>query len=187
MKQFFDFIFEKPKTMVSFEALIEQFNQQGEKTGWTYIVVSTDIAQQLNPGVRLGYRVKGKLDSYELKGNNILPMGNGNFILPLNATMRKALRKHVGEWIQAKLEVDHTEVPISADLLDCLEDAPEAKAFFLSLNKSHRNYFSKWIEDAKTESTKAKRIQQTIIGCEMHMDYGEMIRYFREQEKKLKG
>lgn len=187
MKVFFAFIFEKPKTMVSFEALIKQFNRQGEKTGWTYIEISTDIAQELNPGVRLGYRVKGKLDAYEIKGSSILPMGDGNFILPLNATMRKALLKHVGEWILAKIEVDHSEVPISADLLDCLEDAPEAKAFFLSLSKSHRNYFSKWIEGAKTENTKAKRIQQTIMGCEMHMEYGEMIRYFREQEKKLRS
>ena len=187
MKQFFISIFEKPKTMVSFEALIQQFNQQGEKTGWTYVEIPAEVAQQINPGVRLGYRIKGKLDNYLLNGSSLLPMGGGIFILLLNAVVRKAIKKRLGETVFVQMEVDNSEVKMSTDLLACLEDAPEAYAYFQTLTKSHKNYFSNWVEDAKTDETKAKRIQQAVTGCEMHMDYGEMIRYFRDLNKKLLG
>jgi len=38
--------------MISFSTTILQFAQQGEKTGWTYIVVPTAIAAKLNPGIK---------------------------------------------------------------------------------------------------------------------------------------
>jgi hypothetical protein len=33
--------------MIQFNCLIEKFGEQGEKTGWTYIVIPAAIAQQL--------------------------------------------------------------------------------------------------------------------------------------------
>jgi len=173
--------------MVSFEAVIQQFNRQGEKTGWTYIEIPADVAQQINPGVRVGYRIKGKLDSHLLNGSSLLPMGGGTFILPINAAIRKSIKKRLGEMVLVQMEVDHSEVKLSTDLLACLEDAPDAYAYFQTLSKSHKNYFSKWVEDAKTDATKAKRIEQAVAGCEMRMEYGEMIRYFRDINKKLLG
>jgi Domain of unknown function (DUF1905) len=47
--------------VLSFTTAISQFAQQGEKTGWTYIVVPAAIAGKLNPGVKKSYRVKGRL------------------------------------------------------------------------------------------------------------------------------
>jgi hypothetical protein len=35
--------------MVQFTTTIKQFDQQGEKTGWTYIEVPSDIAEKLIP------------------------------------------------------------------------------------------------------------------------------------------
>ena len=67
--------------MVEFKAVLEKFREMGEKTGWTFIYISLDIAQKLNPGVRKAYRVKGKLDDFKIKDVSLLPMGNGDFIL----------------------------------------------------------------------------------------------------------
>jgi hypothetical protein len=47
--------------MVQFTAIIKRFGQQGEKTGWTYIEVPAAMAEQLVPGNRKSFRVKGKL------------------------------------------------------------------------------------------------------------------------------
>jgi len=69
-----------------------------------------------------------------------------------------------------------------ADLLACLEDEPEAMAFFQSLAASHRKYFSKWIDDAKTDATRTKRLVQAVEGLKRKMDYGTMIRWGREQK-----
>ena len=79
--------------MIEFTTTIKQFDKQGEKTGWTYIDIPSDIAEKLMPGNRKGFRVKGKLDSFPFKGVALLPMGGGNFILTLNADIRKGIRK----------------------------------------------------------------------------------------------
>ena len=44
--------------MVEFTTTIKQFGQKGEKTGWTYIEIPTDIVDQLLPGTKKGFRVK---------------------------------------------------------------------------------------------------------------------------------
>jgi hypothetical protein len=41
---------QSPLCMVQFTTVIQQFAEQGEKTGWSYITVPHDIAEQLKPG-----------------------------------------------------------------------------------------------------------------------------------------
>ena len=74
--------------MVQFTATIHKFEKQGEKSGWTYIEIPADIAQQLKPGNKKSFRVKGKLDQFKIAGVSLLPMGGGSFIMAINATMR---------------------------------------------------------------------------------------------------
>ena len=162
--------------MVEFNTIILQFAQAGEKTGWTYIEIPEDVAQELKPGHKQTFRVKGKLDNYAIEKIALLPMGDGNFIMPLNLKMRKGIQKNKGAMLAVSLEYDERELPLSADLMQCLEDEPEAFSFFNSLAKSQQRYFSKWVEDAKTESTKANRIAQSINGLLLHQDYGTMLR-----------
>ena len=64
--------------------------------------------------------------------------------------------------------------------MECFDYEPEALEFFNTLAKSHRDYFIKWIEGAKTEPTKIKRIAQTITALSKGCNFGEMIRMFRE-------
>ncbi len=77
--------------MIEFKVVIEKFSKQGEKTGWTYIEVSAEIAQKLKPGNKKTFRVKGYLDDFYFEGIALLPMGGGNFIMPLNASHRKKI------------------------------------------------------------------------------------------------
>ncbi|MCP1383550.1 YdeI/OmpD-associated family protein [Runella salmonicolor] len=169
--------------MVSFKALLLKFDKKGEKTGWTYFEIPPYIANELNPGVRTSYRVKGKLDGYSIKLVALLPMGEGGFIIPVNADMRRGIRKKEGASIEVELEIDTDPLPQSNDLLACLEDEPKALAYFNSLPTSHQNYYSKWIESAKTIETKTKRISMMIKGMMMGLNYGETLRYFRDLEK----
>lgn len=167
--------------MIKFIAQLEKFGKKGEKTGWTYIEIPAEIADKLNKGVKKSFRVKGKLDDFKVKGVSLLPMGDGDFILPVNAQMRKGIKKTKGEKIQVQLMADFDEIKISSDLSECLRDEKRALAFFNSLTKSHQNYFTKWIESAKTDATKAKRIAQSINGLKMKMGYPEIIRYYKSQ------
>jgi hypothetical protein len=172
--------------MVAFSAIIKQFAEQGEKTGWTYIEIPADIAVKIKPGNKKTFRVKGKLDSYQVKAVALMPMGGGDFIMALNAGMRKALKKRKGATIQVQLQEDKEKLQPPAELLDCLADEPKAKAYFNSLTYGHKNYFSKWIESAKTEPTKTKRIAQAIDALSRQMDFGYMLRGLKENRQKLK-
>lgn len=59
--------------MVQFTAVIQQFAEQGEKTGWSYVTIPADIAQKLKPGNKKSFRVKGKLDAHPIAQQALLP------------------------------------------------------------------------------------------------------------------
>ena len=162
--------------MIKFTATIHKFEKQGEKTGWTYIEIPADIAQRLKSGNKKSFRVKGKLDSFKIDGIALLPMGGGSFIMALNATMRKRIGKKHGAMLEVQLAEDKKGFVFNKDFLDCLNDEPKAAAFFNSITGSHQRYFSKWIDDAKTEPTRIKRITMAVNTLAKKLGYPEMIR-----------
>lgn len=168
--------------MVQFNAVIKKFDKQGEKTGWSYIEISEEIATKIKPGNKKSFRVKGKLDNYKIEKTSTLPMGNGNFIIPVNATIRKALGKRKGAIIKVSLEADDRPLIINTAFMECLADEPAGLEFFNSLPGSHRNYFSKWIESAKTEETKANRIARAVTALSRKLGYPEMLRMAKEEK-----
>jgi len=162
--------------MVQFTATIKKFGEKGEKTGWTYFEVPPDLVQVLKPGNRKEFKVKGKLDTYPVKRISLLPMGGGLFIFVLNATLRKAIGKKQGAMVKVQLTEDKSEFVFNQDFLDCLADEPVARDFFSGLTGSHQRYFSKWIDDAKTEPTKVKRITMAVNALAKKWGYPEMLR-----------
>lgn len=168
--------------MIHFETTIKQFGEKGEKTGWTYIEVPAELAQQLKAGVKKSFRVKGRLDNYTFRQLALLPMGDGNFILTLKADIRKKIGKQKGARIQVQMEADETEKKLPKTLLACLADEPEALAFFTTLPKSHQHYFGDWIISAKTEMTQTKRLTQAINALANGMSFSEMLRAARKDK-----
>jgi len=138
--------------MVQYTATIRRFEKQGEKTGWTYIEIPADIAQQIKPGNKKSFRVKGQLDNYKIAGIALLPMGGGSFIMALNGVMRKGIGKRQGAMLKVQLAEDKKGYQLNADFVECLRDEPNALAAFEAMPKSFQNYYSKWIESAKTET-----------------------------------
>ncbi len=161
-----------------------KFGEKGEKTGWIYIVLPHDLAEELLPGNKKAFRVKGKLDSLAIKQVAVMPMGDGTFILPVNADMRKALAKNKGAMLEAQLSVDDSPVLPSGDVMECLELEPKALEFFRSLTPSHQNYFSKWVESAKTPETKARRISNMINALLKKQGYPEMSRALKAEKNR---
>ncbi|MBS1746626.1 MAG: DUF1905 domain-containing protein [Bacteroidetes bacterium] len=167
--------------MVRFSSIIFQFAEKGEKTGWSYIVIPGDIAEKIKPGNKKSFRVKGKLDNYAIKFVAVIPMGDGSFIIPFNAAMRKGTEKRKGAIIQVELQEDKNQYELDKDFIACLQDEPTAFKFFNTLPGSHKNYFSHWIDSAKTDFTKTKRIAQAVSALVRKMGYTEMM---REQKAK---
>lgn len=148
----------------------------GEKTRWMYIEIPANVTEKINPGCKKSYRVKGKLDNYFIEKVALMPMGQGNFIMPFNAKMRIGTGKSEGAMLKVSLELDERTIPINAELLECLADEPEALKYFNGLPKSMQGYFSKWIDTAKTDTTKTKRIAESVEALRLHKDFGAMLR-----------
>jgi len=171
--------------MVQFTTTLLQFAEQGEKTGWTYLKVPAEIAAQLKPGNKQSFRVKGWLDDYAIHQIALIPMGEGAFIMAVNATMRKGIKKRKGDTVTVNIAVDTNEIKPVAELMECLEDEPAALAFYKTLAKSHQLYFTKWINSAKTEPTKTKRIAQAVNALAKQFDYGQMMRSIKQDRDDL--
>lgn len=167
--------------MVKYTTTIEKFDKKGEKTGWTFVTIPQRMAQKLKPDCRVSFRIRGKLDHFPIRQVAIIPMGDGNFILPFNATLRKGTGKKLGDKITLEIEHDDQKFILSPDLMKCVKDEPPLLKFFQSLTGSHQRYFSKWIESAKTKETKAKRIAMAMIAFSKKQGYPEMIRENKSQ------
>jgi uncharacterized protein YdeI (YjbR/CyaY-like superfamily) len=106
----------------------------------------------------------------------LFPRGDGDFIMALKKELLKKLGKVRNDKLIVQLEEDTSEMPISADLFECLQDDNDALKTFNKLSPGHQRYYSNWIESAKTIETKTKRIAQALNGLAKGFHYGEMIR-----------
>ncbi|MBK1441462.1 DUF1905 domain-containing protein [Parapedobacter sp. ISTM3] len=164
---------------VEFQAAIHRSETHGAAmVGWAYVDVPYHIANQLKPDYRQAYRVRGEIDGHPFSGLSLMPKGEGDYFLAINAGMRKALRKGVGDVLVLRLEEDKDFViEVPEDLEICLlDDEADLMGRFMALAKSHRNYFINHINGAKTAPTRAKRIAMTVEAMAMGLDFGAMIR-----------
>jgi len=173
--------------MIQFTTTILKFDQQGEKTGWMYITVTAALAEKLNPGVKKSFRVKGKFDAFSFSGVSLLPMGGGDFIIPFNAAMRKGTGKRKGDKLKIQLEIDRKEYVLNQVFMDCLAYDPRAMDAFKQMPRSHQNYYSKWIESAKTEATQTKRIAVAVNALANKLNFGQMLRDQKKNKEDLMG
>ncbi|MEP7280161.1 MAG: YdeI/OmpD-associated family protein [Bacteroidota bacterium] len=173
--------------MLQFTATICQFAQQGEKTGWSYITIPQKIAEELKPGNKKSFRVKGRLDSYVIKAVALLPMGGGDFIMAINAGMRKGTGKRKGDLLTLQLQADNSSMVLNKELMECLADEPGALAFYKTMPPSWQHYFSKWIDSGKTTTTKTRRIAQAVSSLAKKMNFTEMLRAIKKDKRDVRG
>lgn len=122
-------------------ASILKFDSKGEKTGWSYIEIDKETANLLLPNNKKSFRIKGKIDDFAIQQVALMPMGDGNFILPLNAAIRKGIKKSKGATVVLTITADKSIYEINTLFLECLQDEPLAYTYFKSLTTSHQHYF----------------------------------------------
>jgi len=163
--------------MVHFKAEIERFQSMGEKTGWSYVFLPAALANEIKADCKKSFRVKGKIDLVVVSGVATIPMGEGDFIIALKGELRKKLRKEEGASVELQLEEDKDfKLEIPEDLEICLLEEEFLMDNFLKQPKSHQNYFIRWINEAKTETTRTKRLALTVTAMYKKQDFGAMIR-----------
>ena len=129
------------------------------KGGWTFITmpIMPHLPKKRNSTVR----VKGFIDSYELKDFHIWAMKKGTF-LAVKADIRKAIKKEAGDTVKVVLYLDEPQMVIPEDFLTCLREEPKLLAHFEKQPEKDRQATIDWIFAAKTEDEKIARIVKTM-------------------------
>jgi hypothetical protein len=165
--------------MYTFKAELRKYNAKGEKTGWTFVHMPTAIIEKLRLKDRRGFRIKGKMNGVEFDRLSTYPSGEGEFIIAVNGQMRKKLRASEGQQVIIQFEMDYRKPEESGELLACLREDKLAFNAFNKMLLSRRNYFHRYINTAKTASTKTKRIVQVLEAVRRGWDFGQMVREAR--------
>jgi len=113
-------------------------------------------------GVRGYVPVKGMAAGRRFT-STLVPRGKGCHRLFLNGEVRRAAGIEAGDRVAIVLAVDarSRELPVAQDLEDALREADVAETF-ASLTMARRNEIIRWIEDAKRDDTRAKRIAKAV-------------------------
>ena len=88
----------------------------------------------------------------------------GRALLGLNREVREAARVEAGQEVSVELERDDEPrtVEVPQDLAAAMEADPAIRETFDDLSYTHRKEYLRWIEDAKREETRARRIEKSI-------------------------
>ena len=88
----------------------------------------------------------------------------GEFLVGLNREVREGAAVATGDTVDVALELDTAprEVEVPHALATALEGDPEARAAFDGLAFTHRKEFARWIEEAKREETRERRVGQAL-------------------------
>lgn len=161
--------------MQKFEAILEKHNKKDEKYSWIYVVIPDEIYKSLELPNKKTFYLKGNIDLMNFKYQATFPIGNNTFIIPVKKEYLRKLKKNVGDKVFLSIEVDNSEYVFNPDLMECLSEEKIALESFLALKLSERKYYSKWVDAAKTETTKANRIAKIIFAMQQNLNYAEML------------
>jgi Bacteriocin-protection, YdeI or OmpD-Associated/Domain of unknown function (DUF1905) len=88
----------------------------------------------------------------------------GEFLLGLNRSVRQEAGVEAGDTVGVELELDEAprEVEVPAALSVALEGDPPARAAFEALAYTDRKEYAVWVQEAKREDTRLRRVAQAL-------------------------
>jgi Bacteriocin-protection, YdeI or OmpD-Associated/Domain of unknown function (DUF1905) len=88
----------------------------------------------------------------------------GEFMLGLSRENREGAGVQSGDTVEVELRLDTAarEVDVPPALAEALKRDLEAADAFGKLAYTHRKEFARWIEEAKREETRARRVEQAL-------------------------
>ncbi|MBN2766028.1 MAG: DUF1905 domain-containing protein [Paludibacteraceae bacterium] len=143
--------------LIEKSAVIEQFPGKG---GWMYVPVP-EVEKDKHAWFGL-VKVNGFVDDYELMGVNLMPDSKGIMFLPVNAGIRKAIEKTVGDTVQLKLFLAGLPPVEDDDFLTCLREDRVAFDNFSNLSDNEKKRITDWIYAPKSDNLKVERMALMI-------------------------
>ena len=88
----------------------------------------------------------------------------GEFLLGLNRAVREEAGVEAGDTVEVKLELDTAprEAEVPEALANALAEDSEARAAFDRLAYTRRKEYARWINEAKRDETRQRRVAQAL-------------------------
>jgi hypothetical protein len=108
-------------------------------------------------------KVQVTFDGVEYRGS-LAKMGYPCHILGVTQKIRKKINKNPGDTVHVvlKQDIEPRIVEVPQDFAELLVQNSEAKKLFDSMSYTHRKEYVSWIEGAKREETRKRRLQKSI-------------------------
>ena len=132
---------------------------QSNKTA-TGVRVPDDVIAALGPSRRPPVQVT--LNGYTYR--TTVAVMSGAFMFPVSADVRANAGVAGGDEVDVEivLDTEPREVSVPADLQAALDADSEACQCFQSMSYSHKSAYVLWIESAKKDETRQRRIHEAI-------------------------
>ncbi len=94
----------------------------------------------------------------------LIKMGGPHHIVGVPKGIRTKAGKEIGDSIEITVVADDTprEVVVPPDLEAALVPEPAAREFFDALSYTQRKEYVRWIESAKREETRVRRVEKAV-------------------------
>jgi hypothetical protein len=141
-----------------FDARLESVGPGG---AWTYLLAPFRVEEVFGSKARVA--VKGTINGFAFR-SSLSPMGDGTHALMVNKAMKAGANAAAGDTVHLVLEKDDAPrtVIIPQDLQRALAKDKAAKGHFAKLAYSHQKEYVDWIESAKKEETRQRRIEKAV-------------------------
>lgn len=132
----------------------------GHDSGGAYIVIPFDVEQEFG---KKRPKVKVTFDGVLYRGT-LVRYGTPFHILIIRKDIRAKVGKEAGDMISVTIEQDLEKrtVTVPEDLQKAMIEHPEVVSFFNNLAYTYQKEYVKWIEGAKREATRLRRIDKAI-------------------------
>ncbi len=141
-----------------FKVVLEPMGSGGK---WTCLMVPFGIEKVF--GSRARVSVKGTINGFPFR-SSIFPQGDGTHFMMVNKAMQEGAGVRLGDTVDVVMEPDTAPrtVTVPGYFRKALSKHRKARVAFEKLSYSHKKEFVDWIDQAKQEETRLRRVEKAI-------------------------
>jgi len=145
-------------TKHEFEAIL--IRPEGVGT-WTYLDIPARVS--IDFGAKGQVRVRGSINGHSYR-TSARPHGDGGHYIVVNKSIRDAIGMTAGDLVHVEMDLDDAPrtVEVPPDFIQAMKSDSGNSKLFNALSYSRRKEFVDWIESAKREDTRERRIAQSL-------------------------
>lgn len=129
-------------------------------SGGAYVIVPFDVEEVYG---KKRVKIIATIDGERYQGS-LVRMGTPHHILIILKAIREKIGKQAGDVVEVSIQEDTAPrvVIVPEDFQQAMDATPGISAFFKALSYTYQKEYVQWIEAAKREATRERRINRAV-------------------------